>query len=69
MCTNIDSLMNHPYCNNNIDDHIVNNNANSPLTDSVSITSPETLGCGIIPVEISHYFYMNTEAARMQRVE
>lgn len=29
MCTNIDLLMNQPYHNNNINDHIVNNDTNS----------------------------------------
>lgn len=55
--------MNQPYHNNNIDDHIVNNNVNSPLPDSGWITSPEQLGRCNIPVEISHYFHMSAEAA------
>lgn len=63
MCTNIDLLMNQPYHNNNINDHIVNNDTNSQLLDPAWITSPELLGCCIIPVEISHCFHMNAEAA------
>lgn len=63
MCTNIDLLMNQPYHNNNINDHIVNNNANSPLPDPSWITSPEPLGCCNVPVEISHYIHISAEAA------
>lgn len=63
MCTNIDSLMKQPYHNNNIDDDIVNNNANSLLLDPGWITSPEPLGCCNVPTEISYYFHMRAEAA------
>jgi len=43
MCANIDLLMNLPYHNNNIDDHIVNNDANSQLLNPGWITSPDCL--------------------------
>lgn len=63
MCTNIDSLMNQPYHNNNIDDHIVNNNANAPLPDPGWITSPGPLDCCNIAIKTSHYFHVSAKAA------
>lgn len=63
MCTNIDSSVNQPYHHSNTSDHIVNDNLSSPLLNPSWITSPGTFCCCNIPVGMSHYFHMSTEAA------